>query len=266
MDTREKGQVSRTAADVYEEFFIPALFAEWAPRVTDAAHIQPGQRVLDVACGTGILTRTVAKRIGAGGSVIGLDLNEGMLAVAARKAPEIEWCQGRAEALPFESDHFDAGVSQFGLMFFENRVVALQEMLRVLRPGGHLVIAVWDSLANTSGYAAMYDLLQRLFGDHIAHALHAPYQLGDREQLKALFSQAGLRKLVRITTYQGTARFPSLEAWIYTEIKGWVLADLIDDDQFELLRREAKQELSPYVLADGCITFNAPAHIVSYVK
>jgi ubiquinone/menaquinone biosynthesis C-methylase UbiE len=266
MDTHEKGQVSRSAAEVYEEFFIPALFGEWAPRVADAAHIQPGQRVLDVACGTGILTRTVAQRVGTGGSVVGLDMNEGMLAVATRKAPQIEWRQGKAEALPFNADHFDAVVSQFGLMFFENRAVALQEMLRVLRPGGYLVIAVWDSLKNTPGYAAMVDLLQRLFGEHIAHGLRAPYLLGDQEKLRSLLAEAGLSKPVTITTHQGTVRFPSLESWIYTEIKGWVLADLLDDAQLELLRREAKQELSPYGLADGRIAFNAPAHIVSYVK
>jgi SAM-dependent methyltransferase len=189
-----------------------------------------------------------------------------MLAVATRIAPQIEWCQGKAEALPFGSDQFDAVVSQFGLMFFENRVVALQEMLRVLRPGGYLVIAVWDSLKNTPGYAAMVDLLQRLFGAQIAHALRAPYVLGDQKKLQSLFAQAGLSKPVTITTYQGTARFPSLESWIYTEIKGWVLADLLDDAQFELLRREAKQALSPYASASGRITFNAPAHIASYVR
>lgn len=266
MDTSEKGQVSRSAAEVYEQFFIPALFGAWAPRVIDAARIRPGQRVLDVACGTGILARTVAERMGATGSVTGLDPNEGMLAVAARKAPQVEWRQGQAEALPFDADRFDVVVSQFGLMFFEDRVMALREMLRVLRPGGSLVIAVWDSLSRTPGYAAMYDLLRRLFGEHLVPVLQVPYLLGDQEQLKALFAQAGLSNPVTITTHRGVARFPSLDSWISTEIKGWVLADLLDDDQFELLRREAVKELAPYVLADGSVAFSAPAHIVSYVK
>ena len=135
-----------------------------------------------------------------------------MLAVATRKAPPIEWYQGRAEALPFDSDHFDAVVSQFGLRFFENRVLALQEMLRALSPGGSLVIAVWDSLSHTPGYADLADLLHRLFGEHIAQALHAPYLLGDQEQLKSLVAQAGLHKPVTITTQQGTACFPSLDS------------------------------------------------------
>jgi ubiquinone/menaquinone biosynthesis C-methylase UbiE len=105
MDKSERGQVTRIAAEVYEEFFVPALFQEWASRVADVAQISSGQRILDVACGTGILTREVAERVGASGSVVGLDLNEGMLVVAKRKAPEIEWRQGRAEVLPFDSNN-----------------------------------------------------------------------------------------------------------------------------------------------------------------
>jgi ubiquinone/menaquinone biosynthesis C-methylase UbiE len=157
MSESERGQVTRSTAEVYEDFFVPALFQEWASRVADAALISSGQRILDVACGTGVLAHKAADRVGASGSVVGLDLNEGMLAVAKRKAPEIEWWQGHAEALPFVSNSFDAVVCQFGLMFFENRCAAIEEMVRVLRQGGHLAIAVWDSLENTPGYAAVTD-------------------------------------------------------------------------------------------------------------
>jgi ubiquinone/menaquinone biosynthesis C-methylase UbiE len=121
MSDRETGQVARSAAEVYEEFFLPALIQQWASRVAGAAGIQTGERALDVACGTGVLARTVAERVGPNGAVVGVDINEGMLAVARKKAPEIEWKQGRAETLPLDSDSFDAVVSQFGLMFFEDR-------------------------------------------------------------------------------------------------------------------------------------------------
>ena len=90
--------------------------------------------MLDVACGTGVLARAVADRVGAKGSVVGLDVNPGMLAVAERLAPSITWRQGRAESLPFEKEDFDAVLSQFALMFFEDQVAALEEMKRVLRP------------------------------------------------------------------------------------------------------------------------------------
>src|SRR5215207_8528279 len=179
MDDTSTGQVTRSAADVYEEFFVPALFQDWTARVADAARLAPGQRVLDVASGTGALTCEAAQRVGLGGSVTGLDRNEGMLAVARRKAPNIEWRQGLAESLPFANATFDAVISQFGLMFFEDRIAALREMWRVLRPGGRLAVAVWDALDHSPGYAAMTVLLQRLFGSRIADELHAPFVLGD---------------------------------------------------------------------------------------
>jgi len=130
MSTDERGQVTKSAAEVYEEFFVPALFQEWASRVTDAAGLRAGQRVLDVACGTGVLARAAAERVGPAGAVVGLDVNDGMLGVARRRAPQLEWRPGRAEALPFEDRSFDAVVSQFGLMFFEDRAAALAEAIR----------------------------------------------------------------------------------------------------------------------------------------
>ncbi|MCL4294976.1 MAG: class I SAM-dependent methyltransferase [Anaerolineae bacterium] len=265
MSASENGQVSRSAAEVYEEFFVPALFQQWSSGVTDAAEIQPGQRVLDVACGTGVLARTVAERVGPTGAVVGLDVNEGMLAVAQRKAPALEWKQGRAEALPWDSDSFDAVVSQFGLMFFEDRGTALQEMVRVLRPGGRLAVAVWASLDHSPGYAAMTDLLQRLFGDQPATALRAPFVLGDLQGLHSLFAKAGMPD-IQITTQAGTARFPSLESWVYTDIKGWTLADMLDETQFQLLLKEAKNDLQQFVTPDGMVAFGAPAHIVTAAK
>jgi SAM-dependent methyltransferase len=265
MSASEKGQVTYKAAEVYEEFFVPALFAEWASRVADAAGIQQGQRVLDVACGTGVLARTIADRVGSAGAVVGLDVNEGMLAVAERKAPQIEWRQGSAEDLPFDTNRFDVVVSQFGLMFFEDKVAALKEMVRVLRSGGRLAIAVWASLEHTPGYAAMVSLLQRLFGEQAANGLRAPFSLGNMLELQSSFATAGMPG-AKITTLPGTARFPSIQAWVYTEIKGWVLADMLDDAQFELLRKEVERVLQPFVTPQGMVSFNAPAHIVTFAK
>jgi SAM-dependent methyltransferase len=265
MSANETGQVTRSAAEVYEEFFVPALFAEWTSRVANAAGVQSGQRVLDVACGTGVLARTVAERVGSGGSVVGIDINAGMLAVAQRMAPAIEWRAGRAEALPFDTASFDAVVSQFGLMFFEDRRAALQELLRVLRPGGRLAVAVWASLEHSPGYAAMAALLQRLFGDQIAAALRPPFALGDPQELRSLFATAGIQD-TQITMLGGTARFPSIASWVHTDIKGWTLADVLTDDQFEQLLAEANAALGQFATADGTVVFGAPAHIASATK
>lgn len=261
----DRGQITRSAAEVYEEFFVPALFQEWAPRVVRAAGIEPGHKVLDVACGTGVLAREAASRVGPGGQVTGLDRNEGMLAVARRKRPDVAWRQGVAEALPYDAGRFDAVVSQFGLMFFDDRPTALREMLRVLRPGGRLAVAVWARLETSPGYAAMTALLQRLFGEQVAGALRAPFVLGDPAGLLSLFAAAGIPD-ARVRTETGSARFPSIEAWVHTDVKGWTLADLIDEQQYQLLLRTAQSELTGFTNPEGRVAFASPAHIVTATK
>jgi len=265
MDMARTGQLTTSAADVYEEFFLPALFQEWAPRLVEMAQLQPGHGVLDVACGTGVVARAAAHHVGPTGTIVGLDRNDGMLAVARRKAPHIDWRQGRAEALPFDSNSFDAVMSQFGLMFFDDRRAAIAEMWRVLRPGGCLVLAVWDTIENTPGYAAVTELLQRLFGQEVADALRAPYALGDRDVLRGLLAEAGVRA-PEIVTQDGTARFPSIDAWVHTDVKGWTLADTIDETQYDRLLDEARLELRSFTDRHGAVSFRAPAHIVTSVK
>jgi SAM-dependent methyltransferase len=265
MSQTSTGQISAEAAEIYEAFYLPALFQEWTPRMADAARIGPVQRVLDVACGTGVLARALAPLVGAPGSVAGLDINEGMLAVARRKAPDIEWRHGRAESLPFDGASFDAVLCQFGLMFFTDRHAALREMVRVLRPGGRLVVAVWASFADTPGYAALVALLRRLFGAETAQGLSAPYVLGDPSHLRALLVEAGL-PTVEVTTHQGTARFPSIESWVYTDVKGWTIAHMIDEAGYRWLLDEAQRELRPFATGDGRVCFSAPGHIAAATK
>jgi SAM-dependent methyltransferase len=258
------GQVNRDAASVYEEFFVPALFAAWAPKVADA--LEPISRglVLDVACGTGVLGRELARRLGPA-RVRGVDCNEGMLAVARRMAPDVGWQLAPAEELPFESGQCAAVGSQFGLMFFEDRRRALSEMWRVLSPGGGLAVAVWGSLSDTPGYDAMVELLASLFGEGMASELRAPFCLGDPSLLRESFEDAGIPGF-ELETVIGSARFPSIDAWIATDVRGWTLAELIDDEQFALLRDEAPRALSRFALADGSVEFASPAHVVSARK
>jgi len=264
-NSSDTGQVSTNAAEVYEEFFLPALFQRWAEPLVEAAQVAPGDRVLDVACGTGIAARATAARVGPQGAVVGVDINPGMLRVARTKAPGVQWLEARAEELPFENDDFDAVLCQFALMFFTDKGAALREMARVLKPGGSLAVAVWDTLENTPGYAAMTDLLRRLFGDEAARSLESPYSLGDTGRLRGLFADAGLNA-VRLETRHDTANFPSIEAWVRTEIKGWTLADTLDDEQYQRLMSEAERELTGFATDTSEVAFPAPAHIVVWQK
>jgi SAM-dependent methyltransferase len=255
------------AAQIYDDLFVPAEFQAWTMRVTAAAHITTGQRVLDVACGTGVLAREAARRVGPTGSVAGIDLDPGMLAVAARHTRAIDWRQGDATALPFADGTFDAVVSQFGLMFFPDRERALREMWRVAAPGGRMAVAVWDTLEHTPAYAAFVALLDEVAGAAAAHALRAPFALGDRDELAALFERAGLTG-AHIATHHGTAQFPGLRPMIEADLRGWlpVAGVVLSEDQIQRVHDQAHAVLGRYVTADGAVVFDSPAHIVTVSK
>ncbi len=255
------GQVAAAAAEIYERFFVPALFGSWPPILLDRAGVEPGHRVLDVGCGTGIVARAAAARVGAAGSVVGVDPNPGMLQVAATAAPGLTWRRGRAEELPFEADSFDRAFSQFALMFFEDRAKALAEMARVVRPGSPVTVATWAALEDTPGYAAMAALLERLFGVEAADALRTPYVLGDPNELADLLASA--LDDVEVTTVDGLARFDSIDDWVHTDIRGWTLAEAINDTQYEVLLDEARRELARFTDDNGRVSFAAPALVAT---
>jgi len=262
MQATDTGQLTGSAAEVYEEFFVPALFGEWSPRLCEALGVGEDTRVLDVACGTGSFAREAAKR---GAAVTGLDRNPGMLAVARQLDGVIDWREGLAEQLPFADGSFDAVGSQFGLMFFEDRVKALAEMWRVTAPGGRIGVAVWDALERTPGYRVMVALLQRLFGEEIANGLRAPFVLGDPGEVQELFDAAGIANS-KADTIVGEARCPSIAGWVRTDVKGWTLADVLDDAQYARLQKAAQKELAGFVKRDGSVRFDSPAHIVTAMK
>lgn len=258
MSDTERGQVTATAAEVYEGFFVPALFDQWPASVLDAAGgVGAGVRVLDVGCGTGVLARAALER---GAKVAAVDPNDGMLAVARRTEPGIDWREGVAERLPFPDRAFDRTVSQFALMFFSDGPAAMVEMARVTRPDGRLSIAVWDALENNSGYARLASLLAELFGPAAADALRVPFLLGDPAALTALVGHGIADPTV--DRCAGVARFESLGDWLHTEIRGWTLAEVIDDDGFARLLDAATDRLSDLVAADG-VAFDVSALVVS---
>ncbi len=257
---------TRTPAEVYDELFVPALFRQWGPIVAGAARIGDGERVLDVACGTGVLALAALERVGPEGTVAGLDANPDMLSVARRKSTAIEWREGKAESLPYPDQSFDAVVSQFGLMFFDDRPAAFREMMRVLQPKGRLAVAVCDALDHSPGYAALARLLEKLFGDHVADAFRAPFVLGDPDKLRRICAAAELGN-AKIARHNGSVRFASIASLVSTERACvWTLGGMLDDGQFATLLREAEQALKPFADKDGTSVFDMPALIVTADK
>ncbi|MET0477588.1 MAG: methyltransferase domain-containing protein, partial [Actinomycetota bacterium] len=249
-DSVETFQLSVEAAEVYESQFVPALFAEWAPHLVEAGGVAPGQAVLDVACGTGAVARTAADRMGGRGRVVGLDLNEGMLAVAGRLRPDIEWRQGDAADLPFEPGSFDVVLCQSAMMFFPDRAGSLREMARVATPGGTVAVQVWDQLEAQEGYGAMYGAFAAYLGPDATTLEGSYWALGDLDLVGSLFEAADLQITTTLTRV-GTVRFPSAAAAVATEIEATPLAHRVDQDTYRRMLEAATEALRPFVVAGG---------------
>jgi SAM-dependent methyltransferase len=257
-------QLSVEAAEAYEARFVPAIFAEWAPHLVEAAGVAPGQAVLDVACGTGVVARTAADRMGGRGRVAGADLNEGMLAVARRLRPGIEWHQADAADLPFEDGSFDAVLCQSALMFFPDRVGALREMGRVAAAGGTVAVQVWNLLEAQEGYGAMYAAFARHLGPEAADLGGAYWALGDLELLGSLFEAAGLT-VAGTRTRVGTARFGSAAEAVATEIEATPLAERVDRDTHRRILDAGVRAMAPFVVDGGRVELPIGGHLVTAV-
>lgn len=266
IDRIPREQVESAAS--YQDKLVPALMEEWAPRVAAAARIRPGDRVLDVACGTGVLARAAASLAAPGGAVTGLDFASGMLAVAARLSPDIRWQQGSANDLPFPDRSFDAVVSQFGLMFFPDPAGALREMMRVLVPGGRLAVAVWGSLADTPAYEAEVALAERLAGPTAAAALREPFVLGEGTRLADLFGDASIPG-ASIGLQQGRGHFPSIRSMVEVDVRDWLplVGIVLEDSVIEDILREADTTLMPFVVRENAgVSFSSPAVVATASK
>lgn len=203
-------------AEMYENYFVPAMFLPWASILLSQAAPQSGERVLDVACGTGIVARQAAPLVGGSGQVAALDMNPAMLGVArTRPAPlgaTITWHEGNAMALPFQDGTFDLVLCQHGLPFFPDRAAALREMHRVLAPNGRTLVIVLQALAKHPVFEALMESVAR----HLSLPLSAvitPFALPDAKELASLFTASGFKN-VDILSKSTTVRFPEPERFV----------------------------------------------------
>jgi ubiquinone/menaquinone biosynthesis C-methylase UbiE len=259
-------QVGGNAAEVYERQLVPAMFAPWAPRLIDLAEVRPGAHVLDVACGTGVVTRLVAERTGMAGRVVGLDINAAMLSVARQLPPvggaTIEWLEASALEMPLPDAAFDVVLCQHGLQQLPDRPAALREMRRVLIPAGRLALCVWSPIEQNPGMAALVEALQRHVGAEAAANRRAPFALGDPAQLRALVEEAGFHD-IEIQTVVETARFPSPKALVEYQLAATPLSTLgtLTEEKRRAVAGDVRAALQTY-LHGGQLAVPMEAHIV----
>jgi ubiquinone/menaquinone biosynthesis C-methylase UbiE len=212
-------QTRANPAEAYESYLVPALFAPWVDVLIDRAKPHAGDRVLDVACGTGIAARGVAPMVGETNQVVGIDISPDMLQVARARAQAeglaIDWREASAVDLPFPEQLFDLVICQQGLQFFPDRPKAVREMSRVLSPEGRAVIATWRGL----DFHPVYRSLSETFERHLGTPFPQPFSLGDQDELRGLLDGAGFRQ-VEIEEKSRVARFPEPERYLEMTVRG----------------------------------------------
>jgi ubiquinone/menaquinone biosynthesis C-methylase UbiE len=254
MNTGAQWQFLGSVPENYERHLVPSIFAPWAEEVVEVAGVRPGQRVLDIACGTGVVARTAARRPGSGGNVTGLDLSAPMLDVArsaaAAEGATIGWREGSALQLPFADQAFDIAFCQQGLQFFPDRPAAMREMYRVLAPGGKLVLSAWREIELSPGFAVLAQALTSHVSPEAGALLKSgPFGLSTTEELRDLIAGAGF-EAISIRGAAKVLRYPSSDEFVLRYAAGSALAAAVanlGDDAWTALLAEVAERLQPYV-------------------
>jgi ubiquinone/menaquinone biosynthesis C-methylase UbiE len=259
-------QVAGSAPEIYERELVPAVFGVWAPILVELAQPRSGEHVVDVACGTGIVARTAATSVGPAGSVVGIDLNPGMLGVARSLSSNgsLQWKEASADKLPFPDGSFSVVYCQLGLQFFPDRPAALREMRRVSSAEGRLALMVWRGIHESPGFAVLAEALEQHIGPAAAAIMRAPFELSNADELENLVRAAGFQDVV-VLQRKGTVRFPSVERFVLSYVGGSPLAGAVskaDDAAREALITDVKSALRKYS-SDTELAFPIAAHLLS---
>jgi len=264
----EHWQVQGSAAELYERHVVRTMTALWAEDLVGRADLRPGERVLDVACGTGVVARTVAARIGDTGRVRALDINPAMLAVARAswdRAPAIEFVEGSALALPFADASHDVVLCQLGLQFFPNRPRALAEMHRVLADGGRLGLSVFGPIEHNPATFALAQALDHHLGTGASQTKRAEHVLAYSTLVHKLVNEAGFRDIT-ITTETKTIHFASAAEFVGVQLTATPLASLLSE---QLARPGVAEKITASVSdalrryeVDGGLAFPQEVHVL----
>jgi ubiquinone/menaquinone biosynthesis C-methylase UbiE len=225
----------------YQRFFVPAIGAPLAHDLIRFAALRPGERVLDVACGTGVVTRLASKQVGPEGTVAGLDINPGMLAAAYSVTPAdltIEWHESPAEDMPLPDEAFDVVLCQLGLQFMADQRLALKEMRRVLVPGGRLVL----NLAGPAGepLAVRAEELERHISHEAAGFVNRVFSLHDDGEIQGLMNEAGFRDIA-IQAENKLLNLPPEEEFLWQYVHSTPLIGAVSKaDEEDLVKLERK--------------------------
>jgi ubiquinone/menaquinone biosynthesis C-methylase UbiE len=240
-----------TGAENYERHFVPSIAIPVSAELLRAADLQPGVRVLDVGCGTGLIARRAAETVGDGGSVAAIDVSPDMIAMAASlpvaDGAPIEWHQGDATALPFPDGDFDVVLCQMTLMFVEDRLTALREMHRVLAKGGRVLITTPGSIQPT------FELMEQSIVDHISPDLagfvRMVFSMHDPEVHRTLLSDAGFEE-VESRIYTATFDLPAPEEFLWQYINLTPMGPFVanaPEPAKDALEAQVTQTWAPYV-------------------
>jgi SAM-dependent methyltransferase len=234
---------------------VPAVTAGWAADLVERAGLRRGERILDVACGTGVVARAAAGRVARAGHVAAIDINAGMLAIArslpAGRGAGIGWFEGSALRLPFRAGSYDVVLCQLGLQFFPDRPAALAEMRRVLVTGGRLGLSVYGPIEHNPATFALAGALDRRLGPGASAAKRAEHALADPALLRTLAAAAGYSQ-VQIITETRLVRSASAADYVRIQLTATPLASV--------LRRQAGgsvRQLTQALIADVAAALRA---------
>jgi ubiquinone/menaquinone biosynthesis C-methylase UbiE len=245
-----------TGPENYERYFVPAIGQPLANALADRGAVRLGQRVLDVACGTGIAARVAAQRVGHGGLVAGADINPGMLAVARSTPAEsvpIEWHEAAADALPFPDGTFDLVLCQLGLQFFPDRLAALRDMRRVLAPSGQALVLVPGPAPEI--FVILEEALASHFTPEVAAFVQAVFSLHEPDELRGLMADAGFHRPAA-RAHTKTLHLPSPEEFLWQYVYSTPLATAaadLDDHARAAVTRDVVASWRPFTQQDKLV-------------